>query len=53
MDAGEGNMKERMLMIEMKYSVLKKEMEGDRCGWSEPDVSIGITSETKKKTCCR
>jgi hypothetical protein len=34
MDAGEGNMKERMLMIEMEYFVWKEEMEGDRCGWS-------------------
>jgi hypothetical protein len=34
MDAGEGNMKERMLMIEMEYSVWKEEMEGYWCGRS-------------------
>jgi hypothetical protein len=39
MDAGEGNMKERMLMIDMEYSVLKEEMEEDRCGWSKLFVS--------------
>jgi hypothetical protein len=30
------NMKERMLMIGMKYSVLNEEMKEDRCGWSHP-----------------
>jgi hypothetical protein len=34
MDAGEVNMKERMLMTGMEYSVLKEEMGEDRCGWS-------------------
>jgi hypothetical protein len=34
MDAEEGNMKERILMIRMAYSVLKEKMEEDECGWS-------------------
>jgi hypothetical protein len=34
MDAGEVNMKERMMMTGMEYSVLKEEMEDDECGWS-------------------
>jgi hypothetical protein len=28
------NMKERILISGMKYSVLKEEMKEDRCGWS-------------------
>jgi hypothetical protein len=34
MDAGEVNMKERIVMIWMEYSVLKEEMEDDEYGWS-------------------
>jgi hypothetical protein len=32
---GEVEMKERILLTRMKYSVLKKKNEGDRCGWSK------------------
>jgi hypothetical protein len=32
---GEVDIKERILMIRMKYSVLKEEMEDDECGWSK------------------
>jgi hypothetical protein len=35
MDAVEVNMKERILISEMEYSVLKEETKEDRCGWSE------------------
>jgi hypothetical protein len=34
MDAGEVNMKERIVMIWMEFSVLKEEMKDDECGWS-------------------
>jgi hypothetical protein len=48
MDAGEENMKERMLMIEMEYSVLKEEIEGDRCGWSKtPKLTIPNSSKPR------
>jgi hypothetical protein len=30
-------MKERIMMTEMEYSVLKEEMEDDECGWSEEE----------------
>jgi hypothetical protein len=46
MDAGEGNMKERMLMIETEYSVLKEEMEGDRCGWSDIVIVVALQRAT-------
>jgi hypothetical protein len=35
MDAGEVNMKERIIMTEMEYSVLNEEMKDDECGWSQ------------------
>jgi hypothetical protein len=34
MDAGKVNVKERIMMARMEYSVLKEEMENDECGWS-------------------
>jgi hypothetical protein len=34
MDVGEVDMKERILMIEMEYFVLKEKMKDDECGWS-------------------
>jgi hypothetical protein len=39
---GEVDIKERILMIRMKYSVLKEEMEDDECGWSKkPTFTTG------------
>jgi hypothetical protein len=34
MDAGEVDMKERILMMRIEYSVLKEEIEDNECGWS-------------------
>jgi hypothetical protein len=34
-DAGEVNIKERISMMRTKYSILKENMKGDGCGWSE------------------
>jgi hypothetical protein len=34
MDVGEVDMKEKILMIEMEYFVLKEKMKDDECGWS-------------------
>jgi stress-induced morphogen len=34
MDAGEVNIKERISMTRMVYSILKEEMKDDECGWS-------------------
>jgi hypothetical protein len=34
MDAGEVNIKERIWMCKMVYSVLKEDMKLDECGWS-------------------
>jgi hypothetical protein len=39
MDAGEMNMKERIVMIWMEYSILKEEVEDDECGWSKEKVA--------------
>jgi hypothetical protein len=33
--AGEGDMKERILLTRQEYSVLKERNEGDECGWSK------------------
>jgi hypothetical protein len=35
MDAGEENMKERIWLSRMKYSVLKEKMRKNECGWCE------------------
>jgi hypothetical protein len=42
MDAVEVNMKERILISGMEYSVLKEEMKEDRCGWSDAFFSDPI-----------
>jgi hypothetical protein len=34
MDVGEVDMKEKILMIEMEYFVLKEKVKDDECGWS-------------------
>jgi hypothetical protein len=36
MDAGEGNVKERIWMSTVAYSVLKDVLNYDECGWSKP-----------------
>jgi hypothetical protein len=35
MDAGVVDIKERIWMMKMEYSVLKEEMKDDECGWSQ------------------
>jgi hypothetical protein len=35
-------MKERISMIRMKYSILKKKMKENECGWSNHTGDIGI-----------
>jgi hypothetical protein len=35
MDAGEVNMKERIWISKMEYSVLKEKMKENECGWSK------------------
>jgi hypothetical protein len=35
MDAGEENMKKRIWLSRMEYSVLKEKMKENECGWSK------------------
>jgi hypothetical protein len=44
MDAGVVDIKERIWMLKMEYSVLKEQMKDDECGWS-----YGLFAETSPR----
>jgi hypothetical protein len=42
MNAGEVDIKERILLTKQEYSVLKEEIKDDECGWSHKLERVGI-----------
>jgi hypothetical protein len=44
MGAGVVDIKERILLMKMEYSVFKKEMKGYQCGWSERAKSLNLAT---------
>jgi hypothetical protein len=48
MDAGVVDIKERILMMKMEYSVLKKEMKVYECGWSNRVVFKRVRGGKRK-----
>jgi hypothetical protein len=47
------NMKERILMSGMEYSVLKEEMKEDRCGWSNRFCGAGSRARIRTRPACK